>query len=1054
MSRAPEPARTGRDRLGKTIAQMRRTRSGTPWRLRNWSLRTKLIAVLLIPTLTALVLIGLHFNTQLRAANNLSELSARVTADRALAGLVHALQRERDLTVRFVANGRKADDETEFAEQRRRVNARLGTFSEVYNAVKPKMSDPAVKDLEQVRKELGGLPRLRYGAQHDKYPANKVLSGYGSLISDILAARGRTVAGVSEPELVRLQLATTAVSRIKDQLSITRGLVDEALVVGKLSVDLRRELAGANSDLEAWRSEFETFATPEQERMYDDKVTGTLVDQRNDMLDTVVARSENGRSLQGIDRAQWDTASTYMANLVFEVEQALQAQMQERTDALADQARTSALRDGAIVLALLTIAALLAVVIGRSLIRPLRTLRSTALEVAEYRLPAAVHGLLANPRNPRKTDVAPVPVDSTEEVGQVARAFDAVHGEAVRLAGEQAELRQNVNAMFLNLARRGQELAERQLDVLDGMEADEQDPDVLAKLFELDHLATRSRRVAENLLVLTGNDFARMLPGSIPASEVMAASLSEIEHYQRVQLSTIPEIAVRGDAVGDVVHVISELLENATNESEDEPVSVVSSITREGCWKVEITDSGEGMTDEEIDRANARLADPPEIDVEASRRMGLYVVARLAKRNGLEVRLRHAPTGGLTAVVIVPARLIGEMPPTGTRRTEEDDPNRPLDWLETASRRQAVREARTARTKGTSRPPRVAPIEKRRPDPELVPGHPLEEDGPTERMPAYRDLLSKWFEQVQTGLRDRDGGDEQEDSADSGEDFEVLTEADMAAAAQAAERRTEKRRAATEPPTKPEYQPASVSTSSDSQDDRQEADPDAPTRRQREPVRTSARSESSGPELDSRTVRMTRRQHAAIEVSAQLAAAEGKPAPTNGSPHGDNDRTVRQHTGSSNGSAHGTASNGASRGNSGAARGNGSSGVGRGNDSSGAARGSSGSAHGNGSANGATRGSGSSGADRDHTARRGTPNGSNGTNGSNERQTAATVRSRPISRAPEAVRGRMKSLAEGRRRARQPRRDEYAESGQPATVGSPRQSWPASRPGTGGEKEG
>src|SRR5690606_21189908 len=166
---------------------------------------------------------------------------------------------------------------------------------------------------------------------------------------------------------------------------------------------------------------------------------------------------------------------------------------------------------------------------------------------------------------------------------------------------------------------------------------------------------------------------------------------------------------------------------------------------------------------------------------------------------------------------------------------------------------------------------------------------------------------------------------------------------------------------------------------------------------------------------------MTRRQHAAIEVSAQLAAAEGKPAPTNGSPHGDNDRTVRQHTGSSNGSAHGTASNGASRGNSGAARGN---------DSSGAARGSSGSAHGSGSANGATRGSGSSGADRDHTARRGTPNGSNGTNGSNERQTAATVRSRPISRAPEAVRGRMKSLAEGRRRARQPRRDEYAESGQ------------------------
>ncbi|MGH3434562.1 MAG: sensor histidine kinase, partial [Thermocrispum sp.] len=655
VRRAPEPARAGRVRLGKKIEQLRRTPSGTPLRLRNWSLRTKLIAVLLIPTLTALVLIGLHFNTQLRSANRLAELSARVTTDGALSSLVHALQRERDLTVHYVANGRKSVDDPEFVDQRARVDARLAAFSKTYSRTRLEMSDAAVQDFKDVRSRLEGLPRLRYGAEHDKFPANKVLDSYGDLISALLTARGRTVSGITQPDLVRLQLAGIAVARIKEQMSITRGLVDEAMVVGRLSVDRRRELAGAESDGEALRSDFDTFATAEQERMYDDTVTGMLVDQRNDMLDTVVARSANGKSLTGLDRAQWDTAATFTANLVFRVEQALQAQMQTRTDALAAQARTSALRDGAIVLLLLLLAGLMAIVIGRSLIRPLRTLRSTALEVAEYRLPAAVHGLLANPKGPRKTDVAPVPVSSTEEVGQVARAFDAVHGEAVRLAAEQAELRQNVNTMFLNLARRGQELADRQLDVLDRMEADEQDPDVLAKLFELDHLATRSRRVSENLLVLTGNDFARMLPGSVAASEVIAAALSEIEHYQRVQLSTIPEISVRGDAVSDVVHVISELLENATNESgADGPVSVVSSINREGAWLVEITDSGEGMSDEEMDTANARLADPPEIDVEASRRMGLYVVARLARRNGVEVRLRQAHTGGITASVLVP----------------------------------------------------------------------------------------------------------------------------------------------------------------------------------------------------------------------------------------------------------------------------------------------------------------------------------------------------------------------------------------------------------------
>jgi len=1010
VARAPEPERAGRDRLGTKIAQMRRTRSGTPWRLRNWSLRTKLVAVLLIPTLTALVLMGVHFDSKLRAANSLTELSARVTADRAMSNVVHALQRERDLTVRYVANGRRSAEADEIAEQRRRVNIRVGTFSRVYASVKSKMDDAAVQDLDRIRQELNGLSRLRYGAEHDKYPASKVLAGYSALIAEMLATRGRTVTAVSEPELVRLQLAATAVSRIKEQLSITRGLVDEALAVGKLSVDARRELAGANSDLEAWRSEFETFATEEHKRMYADKVTGMLVDQRNELLDTVVARSENGRSLQGIDRSQWDTAATYTSNLVFEVEQALQAEMQERTDALADEARTSALRDGGIVLVLLGFAALLAVVIGRSLLRPLRTLRSTALEVAEFRLPAAVHGLLASPRGPRKTDVAPVPVDSTEEVGQVARAFDAVHAEAVRLAAEQAELRQNVNAMFLNLARRGQELAERQLDVLDGMEADEQDPDRLEKLFELDHLATRSRRVAENLLVLTGNDFARMLPGAIPASEVMAASLSEIEHYQRVQLSTIPEIAVRGDVVGDVVHVISELLENATNESGDEPVSVVSSITRDGAWMVEITDRGEGMSDEELERANARLANPPEIDVEASRRMGLYVVARLARRNGLEVRLRHAPTGGLTAVVVVPARLISEVPPSGTRRRDEDDPNRPLDWLETASRRQAVREAHTAQMRDSSRavrdtsgpvrdasaPPRVAPIEQR-PSPKLVQDSPLEEDGPTERMPAYRDLLTKWFEQVQSGLRERArDADDGDDSVDENQ-LGVLAEPDLATPGKQAERRGEPTRPPSpEPPTKPGYHPVRLPSGGEvtEQDD---AGSDAGTRRQDIDDRLAGRP-SGGPELDARTVRMTRRQHAAIEVSAQLAEQRAAAGRT----HAESDRV--SHDGRDNGP-------------------NGAGHTHHGDRSQQSA--------GDQAADGALR----AGGDPDRT-------------------TSATVRNRPVSRAPDAVRVRMKSLAEGRRRARQAGRDEYSESGRSATAGSPRHQWPANGAGTGGEKEG
>jgi len=229
----------------------------------------------------------------------------------------------------------------------------------------------------------------------------------------------------------------------------------------------------------------------------------------------------------------------------------------------------------------LIIGGVLSVVIARFLLRPLRILRRTALEVAEHRLPAAVQNLLTDPEpapeNLRKRlAVAPVPVFTREELGQVARAFDAVHGEAVRLAGEQAMLRENVNAMFVNLSQRSQDLVERQLTVLDRMEADEQDPDTLAGLFELDHLATRMRRNSENLLVLSGQDSAREDAGAVSADEIIGAALSEVEHYQRIELGPAPQVAVRGEAVNDLVHVISELLENATRYSGEEMVTVAS----------------------------------------------------------------------------------------------------------------------------------------------------------------------------------------------------------------------------------------------------------------------------------------------------------------------------------------------------------------------------------------------------------------------------------------------------------------------------------------------
>ncbi|WP_051399589.1 sensor histidine kinase [Haloechinothrix halophila] len=720
--------------------------TGGSWRLRNWSLRTKLIAALLVPTMTALVLIGMRFNSQVASASELAELSARVKTDTAVASLVHVLQRERDLTVRHIARGRQGQP-AELRKQRDRVDKELGEFSKALAASRPELSRDAAKRFEELRERLDDLSKLRFGAEHAQYPADAVLRSYSELISALLSSREQSVATINEPELVRLQLAGSAVSRVKDQMSVARALVAEALVKGSLSSDRERALTAASAEVAAWRTDFRKFATPEQQRMYDDTVTGLIVDQRNDTIESVLVRTETGQSFDGVDPGRWETSSTYTINLVHKVEKALLVEMQERTDALAGQARTAALRDSAIVIGVLLIAVLLALVIARSLLRPLRTLRSTALEVAEYRLPAAVHGLLVDPHAARSADVAPVPVNSNDEVGHVARAFDAVHGEAIRLATEQAELRSNVNAMFVNLSRRGQELADRQLDMLDRMEAEEQDPDTLASLFELDHLATRSRRICENLLVLTGNDFARMLPGTVAASEVVGAALSEIEQYQRVELASVPDVAVRGDVVSDVVHVISELLENATNGSPYETtVTLTSSVARNGAWLIEITDSGPGMSQEAIDSANARLAELPEIDVEASRKMGLYVVGRLAQRNGLEVRLRHAPTGGLTASVLVPAQVIGELS-DDTERGPSTEPGRRPEWLDTVT-------VRSRKNQGSGPPKRAPVVTERSADPEEgVVHHPFDDDQPTERLPVYKDLLTRWF---------REGDDEPE----------------------------------------------------------------------------------------------------------------------------------------------------------------------------------------------------------------------------------------------------------------------------------------------------
>jgi hypothetical protein len=255
-------------------------------------------------------------------------------------------------------------------------------------------------------------------------------------------------------------------------------------------------------------------------------------------------------------------------------------------------------------------------------------------------------------------EIEPIGVTGADEIGEVARAFDQVHQEAVRLAVHEATLRGNLNATFVNLSRRSQTLVERQLGIIDSLEQAEQDPERLSSVFRLDHLAVRMRRNSENLLVLAGHEEVRKWSKPVSLLDVVRAAISEIEEYERVVANIQPTIHISGRVTSDVVRLIAELLENAATFS---PVSTQVLVTGQtvasGGVLIEIIDEGLGMADQDLERENWRLDNPPEIDVAASRQMGLFVVGRLAARHGVRVRLRHSQSNGISALVWLPETL-------------------------------------------------------------------------------------------------------------------------------------------------------------------------------------------------------------------------------------------------------------------------------------------------------------------------------------------------------------------------------------------------------------
>jgi signal transduction histidine kinase len=292
-------------------------------------------------------------------------------------------------------------------------------------------------------------------------------------------------------------------------------------------------------------------------------------------------------------------------------------------------------------------------------LQPLRALRTAAFEVADRRLPEAAEQL-RNADGPGQPTVDPVPVHSREEVGQVARAFDTMHAQAVRLAAEQAQRRCSLNDVFVNLSGRTQQVVQRQLQLIDEIRSQTHDPAVTTSLVALDRLAARMRRHSENLLVLAGGTVRRDAEGPTTVLDVLTNAVSEIDQYQRVTVGQSAPAMVTGPVAHELVHLIAELLDNATSVAPQATmVALTSALTEDHSLLVEITDSGPGIALDELQEINARLACAPAADVSIPGQMGLLVVRELAGQHGISVRLRQRLGGdGITATVLLPPSLV------------------------------------------------------------------------------------------------------------------------------------------------------------------------------------------------------------------------------------------------------------------------------------------------------------------------------------------------------------------------------------------------------------
>src|SRR5580658_1236080 len=633
--------------------------------LRDWPVSTRLIAVIVLALLMGLVFGGLRVASVAESADEFGRVSQLAVLGQQVTGLVQALENERDESAGLAPVASTSDLDGVYGA----TNAAAARVRSLAAAIGGSFPANIQARVATVVSEITNLHALRASAQTSA-SAVEVIADYGGPIDDMIALNDQIAQGTSDAVLVNDVQTLNSLSLAKDQAAQQRALLFNAFEQQFFADGEQQALTTAQSEELTDLSAFKTTATAAEQNEYGRTVAGPRVDEAEKIETNVQATGSlaTGAAAANLSLAQapaaWYAAESGAVDDMQQVELDVARNIVARAQSLQSSAESSALIT-AILTALILLLVLLATVgVARSLVGPLRRLREGALNIATVELPERVR-LLGEAQDPSVSlesassleldlapgpelrpllelapslAVAPIDVLSADEIGQVARAFDQVHSEAVRLASNEAMLRNSFNAVFVNLSRRSQSLIERLVRMIDSLEQNEDDPERLSNLFAMDHLVTRMRRNAENLLLLAGHESARKWSEPVSLADVARAALSEIEQYSRVSLRIQPGVAVSGQAVSDVVHLLAEVIENATIfSSKDTPVHVSAQEVISGGVLIEVADSGVGIPDSRLAEINWRLDNPPIIDVAVSRHMGLFAVARLAERHRVRV---------------------------------------------------------------------------------------------------------------------------------------------------------------------------------------------------------------------------------------------------------------------------------------------------------------------------------------------------------------------------------------------------------------------------------